>query len=192
MALFRKAMMFLLVVIMTIIGSTMAEVYEVGDSAGWDFNVDYNHWVSSKKFKLGDSLVFNYNPRLHNVMQVDSNDYKACTDNHPIGIYNTGSDSLTLETPGDYFFLCGFPGHCASGLKFHIKISTPFTPPAAPRNSSSRSSPPATFTPPAATNGDPWLPGFLANKPKSSAYSSKWSPMTMLLLAATLFLGMVY
>ncbi|XP_009615798.1 mavicyanin-like [Nicotiana tabacum] len=172
MALFRKAMMFLLVVIMTIAGSTMAEVYEVGDFAGWDFNVDYNQWVSSKKFKLGDSLVFNYNPRLHNVMQVDSNDYNACTDNHPIVIYNTGGDTLTLETPGDYFFLCGFPGHCASGLKFHIKISTPHN-----------STPPATsnFTPPAATNGDPWLPGFPAFKPKSSAYSSKWSPMSMLM-----------
>lgn len=79
--------------------------------------------------------VFNYDPQLHNVRQVDINDYNSCTDINPIASFNSGSDSITLDTPGvDYFFLCGIPGHCASGLKFHIKISAtptsiPVTPP---------------------------------------------------------------
>lgn len=40
------------------LGSSMGEVYKVGDSAGWTIlgNVNYTAWASSKKFKVGDVL----------------------------------------------------------------------------------------------------------------------------------------
>ncbi|WMV07901.1 hypothetical protein MTR67_001286 [Solanum verrucosum] len=132
MTFFGKAMLVVLMVMMAASGSSMATVYQVGDLAGWTFNYNYNEWVFFKQFQAGDTLVFNYDPQLHNVMQVDINDYNSCTSN-PIATFNSGCDSITLDTPdGDYFFLCGIPGHCASGLKIHIKVSpttTTTTPP---------------------------------------------------------------
>ncbi|MCD7455353.1 hypothetical protein HAX54_027927 [Datura stramonium] len=152
MAFFGKAM---LVVIMAALGSTMATVYEVGDSVGWTFNYNYDTWTFFRKFQFGDTLVFNYNPQLHNVRQVDIKDYNSCTDNNPIASFNSGSDSITLDIPGDYYFLCGVPGHCASGLKFHLKIAAPST-----------------------TNTR--YPDHFPSSSASVAYSSKWFPMSML------------
>ncbi|XP_055814635.1 mavicyanin-like [Solanum dulcamara] len=146
MTFFGKTMLVMLVVAMAAWGSTMATVYQVGDSAGWTFNYNYNEWAFFKQFQVGDTLVFNYDPQLHNVRQVDINDYNSCTEINPIASFNSGSDSITLDTPGvDYFFLCGIPGHCASGLKFHIKISAtptsiPVTPPP-PRTSTNTNNP---------------------------------------------------
>lgn len=69
-------------------------------------------------------IVFNYNPQLHNVRQVNMNDYNACMVNNPIASYNSGSDSITLDTPGaNYYFVCGIPLHCASGMKLHIRTN---------------------------------------------------------------------
>ncbi|KAK6782226.1 hypothetical protein RDI58_020022 [Solanum bulbocastanum] len=107
--------------------------YDFGDSSGWTFNYSYNEWAFFKQFEAADTLVFNYDPLLHNVMQVDVNDYNSCTASNPFATFNSGSDSITLDTPdGDYYFLCGIPGHCASGLKFHIKVSPTTTPPSPP------------------------------------------------------------
>ncbi|XP_060200343.1 mavicyanin-like [Lycium barbarum] len=118
---------------MAVLGSTNATVYQVGESAGWTFNYNYDTWAFFKNFQVGDTLVFNYKPQLHNVRQVDINDYSSCTDNNPIASYNSGSDSVTLETPGEYYFLSGVPGDCNAGLKFHLNIAaatttTPTTP----------------------------------------------------------------
>ncbi|KAK4729888.1 hypothetical protein R3W88_022876 [Solanum pinnatisectum] len=65
-------------------------------------------------------------------MQVDVNDYNSCTASNPLATFNSGSDSITLDTPDGDYFLCGIPGHCASGLKFHIKVSPTTTPPSPP------------------------------------------------------------
>ncbi|KAG5629838.1 hypothetical protein H5410_001555, partial [Solanum commersonii] len=110
MTFFGKAMLIVLVVMMAASGSAMATVYQVGDLAGWTFNYNYNEWAFFKQFQAGDTLVFNYDPQLHNVMQVDINDYNSCTGSNPLATFNSGSDSITLDTPdGDYFFLCGIP-----------------------------------------------------------------------------------
>ncbi|KAG5629819.1 hypothetical protein H5410_001536, partial [Solanum commersonii] len=117
MTFFGKTMLVVLMVVMAASGSAMATVYQVGDLAG-----------------------FNYDPQLHNVMQVDINDYNSCTASNPLATFNSGSDSITLDTPdGDYFFICGIPGHCASGLKLHIKvIPTTTTPPPPPTTMNNR------------------------------------------------------
>ncbi|KAK4380290.1 hypothetical protein RND71_002152 [Anisodus tanguticus] len=184
-------MMMLLVVIMATLGSTMAAVYEVGDSTGWTFNYNYEQWASSKSFQLGDTLVFNFNPQLHNVRQVNKTSFDTCTDHDPIASFYTGSDSLTLMTPGEYYFLCDIPGHCASGLKFHFKIAMPGTPPATPAGTNTDTPPESTtLTPPY-----PYFPGNSGITPTgSNAYSSKWLPMNMLLpllLASSMVLSMV-
>ncbi|MCD7455354.1 hypothetical protein HAX54_027928 [Datura stramonium] len=103
--------------------STTAAVYEVGDSQGWIIgNVDYSQWASSKNFQVNDTLIFKYNSKYHNVMQVSTEEYDSCTVTDPIATFNTGKDSITLPASGDYYYLCGIPGHCQIGQKFHIHI----------------------------------------------------------------------
>ncbi|KAG5590946.1 hypothetical protein H5410_041460 [Solanum commersonii] len=95
---FGKAMLVMLMMMMAALGSTMATVYQVGDSSGWTFNYNYNEWTFFKQFEAGDTLVFNYDPQLHNVMQVDINDYNSCTASNPLATFNSGSDSIILVT----------------------------------------------------------------------------------------------
>ncbi|WMV42046.1 hypothetical protein MTR67_035431 [Solanum verrucosum] len=90
-------MLVMLMMMMAALGSTMATVYQVGDSSGWTFNYNYNEWTFFKQFEAGDTLVFNYDPQLHNVMQVDINDYNSCTASNPLATFNSGSDSIILR-----------------------------------------------------------------------------------------------
>ncbi|KAK6802915.1 hypothetical protein RDI58_000699 [Solanum bulbocastanum] len=105
------------------VASTTAVVYEVGDSQGWIIgNIDYSQWASTKNFHVNDILVFNYNNKYHNVMQVSKQEYESCTITNPIATFNTGKDCITLQAYGDYYYVCGIPGHCQIGQKFHINI----------------------------------------------------------------------
>ncbi|XP_039139662.1 mavicyanin-like [Dioscorea cayenensis subsp. rotundata] len=106
------------------LGSSMGEVYKVGDSAGWTIlgNVNYTAWASSKKFKVGDVLMFEYDSQFHNVLEVSKDDYHACNNGSPLTTYSTGNDSITIKRRGHHFFLCGFPGHCAAGQKLDVRI----------------------------------------------------------------------
>ncbi|KAL3812643.1 hypothetical protein ACJIZ3_013911 [Penstemon smallii] len=99
-------------------------VYKVGDSAGWTTigNVDYKQWAVTKTFRIGDVIVFEYNPQFHNVMQVTHTEYKACNVSSPISTHTTGNDSITISNNGHHFFLCGVPGHCQAGQKVDINV----------------------------------------------------------------------
>nr|XP_009610328.1 mavicyanin-like [Nicotiana tomentosiformis] len=121
----RTLFCFITAVIATSMRLSMATVYEVGDSQGWTIigKVDYNHWASTKKFQVNDTLIFNYN-KYHNVMQVSSQEYESCTVTSPIATLNTGKDSFTLSAPGDYYYICGIPGHCQIGQKVYIKVGS--------------------------------------------------------------------
>ncbi|KAL0348835.1 UNVERIFIED_CONTAM: Mavicyanin [Sesamum angustifolium] len=99
-------------------------VYKVGDSAGWTTigNVDYNLWAATKTFQVNDIIVFEYNPQFHNVMQVTHAEFRACNASSPISTHTTGNDSITINTHGHHFFLCGVPGHCQAGQKVDINV----------------------------------------------------------------------
>ncbi|WMV07909.1 hypothetical protein MTR67_001294 [Solanum verrucosum] len=120
---FTKITIIFLSFITIMVASTTAVVYEVGDSQGWIIgNIDYSQWASTKNFHVNDILVFNYNNKCHNVMQVTKQEYESCTITNPIATFNTGKDSITLRAYGDYYYVCGIPGHCQIGQKFHINI----------------------------------------------------------------------
>lgn len=128
-----------------------AAVYKVGDSAGWTTigNVDYKQWSATKTFQLGDKIVFEYNPQFHNVMQVIHSEYKACNASSPISTHTTGNDSITIDTHGHHFFVCGVPGHCQAGQKVDINVLR--SPSLAPTQSGVPSSVPAATVVPAAS-----------------------------------------
>ncbi|XP_070048338.1 mavicyanin-like [Nicotiana tabacum] len=120
----RRIMLLLCFIMAASVELSTAAVYEVGDSKGWIVgNVDYNDWAFSKNFQVNDILNFNYNNKYHNVMQVSSQEYYSCTVTDPMATLNTGKDSFTLSAPGDYYYVCGFPGHCQIGQKVHIQVS---------------------------------------------------------------------
>ncbi|KAF5732513.1 hypothetical protein HS088_TW17G00040 [Tripterygium wilfordii] len=146
--------------VICLFGVCLGAVYNVGDTVGWTSvgGVDYNNWAASKNFQLGDSIVFNYNPKFHNVKQVDSNAYQACDASRPIASLASGNDKFMLTNPGTFFFICGVPGHCSNGLKMALNVigsapqTRPQTPPPPP---STYQTPPQTPPPPPSTYQTP-------------------------------------
>ncbi|KAL1539772.1 mavicyanin-like [Salvia divinorum] len=123
-----------------------SSVYKVGDSAGWAVigNMDYNKWASSKSFQPGDTFLFQYNPSYHNVLQVSRSDFHTCDATSPIATYATGNDSIVIRSPGHYYYICGFMGHCQAGQKVDIRVprnigldGSPISSPILPGNASS-------------------------------------------------------
>ncbi|KDP27597.1 hypothetical protein JCGZ_19602 [Jatropha curcas] len=97
-------------------------VYTVGDSDGWHLNVDYDRWTADKHFFVGDILIFNYDQDYHNVLLVKNQNFLSCDGSSPNSSYASGHDSITLTSEGDFFFICGFPGHCEAGQKLFIQV----------------------------------------------------------------------
>ncbi|XP_061365808.1 basic blue protein-like [Gastrolobium bilobum] len=94
-----------------------AATYTVGDANGWTFNT--LSWPKGKRFRAGDTLVFNYSPGTHNVVAVDKAGYNTCNTPKGARVYNSGSDQIKL-VKGQNYFICNFAGHCESGTKIAI------------------------------------------------------------------------
>ncbi|KAI5012188.1 hypothetical protein ZWY2020_024322 [Hordeum vulgare] len=105
-------------------GMASAAVYEVGDKVRWTImgSPNYTAWAASKKFSVGDTVVFTYNKQFHNLIAVSKADYKNCDVTKPKATWSTGKDSVVLNTTGHHYFLCGFPGHCAIGQKVDVRV----------------------------------------------------------------------
>ncbi|KAH6772766.1 hypothetical protein C2S52_004415 [Perilla frutescens var. hirtella] len=141
-----KREMILLLFVMLVCGFCNGEVYKIGDAAGWAIigNMDYNKWASSKTFQVGDIFIFEYNPSYHNVLQVSRTDFHTCDATAPIATYTTGNDTIVIRSPGHYYYICGFVGHCQAGQKVDIRVpkldraeGSPFSSPIEPHNESS-------------------------------------------------------
>ncbi|KAK9086739.1 hypothetical protein Syun_029133 [Stephania yunnanensis] len=84
-------------------------------------------------------IVFEYNAHSHNVMQVNPSDFKSCNSTAPpLAVYTSGNDVVTFKMAGNYYFICGAPGHCEAGQKVEIKVV-----PSSPSSSMSGASRPA-------------------------------------------------
>ncbi|XP_022923107.1 basic blue protein-like [Cucurbita moschata] len=94
-----------------------AAVYTVGGAKGWTFNVA--SWPKGKRFRAGDTLVFNYSPAAHNVVGVNRVGYSRCTTPRGSKVFKTGKDQIKL-VKGQNFFICTLPGHCQAGMKIAI------------------------------------------------------------------------
>lgn len=110
----------------------------VGDNAGWNQGVDYSKWASSKKFAVGDNLVFSYGTS-HSVDEVSPADYKYCTVGNALTAYKGGNNTVPLESLGPMYFICPVFGHCGAGMKLSITVeaSVPTSPatPTTPKDS---------------------------------------------------------
>ncbi|XVE63901.1 hypothetical protein DITRI_Ditri07aG0058200 [Diplodiscus trichospermus] len=51
-------------------------------------------------------------------------DFNSCNPESSIARYTKGTDFNTLESSGEFCFLCGFPGHCQASQKLHVTINS--------------------------------------------------------------------
>ncbi|XP_066310925.1 basic blue protein-like [Miscanthus floridulus] len=122
-ALLITAAMAVVVVGALLPATASAEDYMVGDDDGWHLHVDYNAWASGKTFRVGDKLEFVYSVGYHNVVILDdAASYEACTVPSDALKLTSGDDSYELSDAGEFFFICGFEGHCQSGMKFKVIV----------------------------------------------------------------------
>ncbi|CAN8238155.1 unnamed protein product [Cochlearia groenlandica] len=130
-----------------------ATVYKVGDSNGWTVKKKdtYRSWVRNKVFHVGDSLVFEYNHNISNVIHISNAlEYLSCNYLSSKAVYNTGHDVITLMEPGHYYFVTSNHIQCVSGLKLDLLVvpssSRPVSPP--PPSKNNDMSPPISSPPP--------------------------------------------
>ncbi|TQD81120.1 hypothetical protein C1H46_033338 [Malus baccata] len=86
--------------------------------------VDYNEWISSKEFHVGDEFIFNYKQEEDFGMLVIQEDYDNCSPS--LALYHYGAfTGLTFNIPGTYYVICGEADHCQACQKIRIKINAP-------------------------------------------------------------------
>ncbi|KAH7285063.1 hypothetical protein KP509_33G010800 [Ceratopteris richardii] len=148
---------FVTVVTMTAVGRGSAKEYTVGGSSGWNTGVDYKSWASQYTFHTGDSLKFDYAGGFHNVQQVSASDYKGCDSSNAIVSDASGTTVIKLDKAQTYYFICGTPGHCESGMQLSVTVSDS----AAPKPSPSASSVPKQQNTPSSATMTPATPSIL-------------------------------
>ncbi|KAK1264109.1 hypothetical protein QJS04_geneDACA009421 [Acorus gramineus] len=127
--------MFAILAIAIILPSVVLSTkYIVGDDQGWTINFNYSKWTPGKTFRVGDSLVFNYDKDNHNVFKVNGALFKARQ--VPLANTNnsltTGNDVVPLKTAGNKWYICGAEGHCDLGQKLVITVLDNQSPAPAP------------------------------------------------------------
>ncbi|KAL5537957.1 hypothetical protein UlMin_045956 [Ulmus minor] len=94
------------------------DTYTVGDGLGWTLppagNIAYSTWANSKRFEVGDVIVFQWSGNgTHTVVEVSKADYDNCTTTNPIGtIFQTSPASINLTTNATRYFICTISNHC--------------------------------------------------------------------------------
>ncbi|XP_058084621.1 uclacyanin-3-like [Magnolia sinica] len=99
-----------------------ATEYIVGDDSGWTLGFDYATWAEGKKFRVGDTLVFNYTEGDHTVVKVNGTGFASCSKSPNSGVLASGSDRVTLTTTGNKWYICGVGSHCDNGQKLKITV----------------------------------------------------------------------
>ncbi|XVF73535.1 hypothetical protein PTKIN_Ptkin12aG0209500 [Pterospermum kingtungense] len=146
-----------LLVLLLAAPAAYAVQYTVGDSGGWITTGNYDSWVQGKTFKVGDTLLFNYDSSSHSVDEVSKSDYDNCNSGNALKSYTGGKTVITLSSTGTMYFICPTAGHCSAGMKVAVPVvaasgstpSTPSTPSGSPPSGSTSSPPP----PPPSSSG---------------------------------------
>ena len=150
----------LVVAAMAVLSTASAAIYNVGEPGGaWDLSTNYGTWASSRNFQTSDQIVFKYSPQAHDVLEVSKADYDSCSTANPVTTFNSGNDVVTLTATGTRYFICGFPGHCAGGMKVKIDVIP-----------GSSSSAPAPANGPSASNAPPPTPVSAATNVRATGF----------------------
>ncbi|KAF0910738.1 hypothetical protein E2562_004724 [Oryza meyeriana var. granulata] len=122
-----------LLLLLAAAGLAGATEYTVGDSEGWTIGPSYLAWSQKYNFTAGDTLVFNYVQRQHDVFRVTQDAFQTCDPaNKTMQRWASGHDVVELAAPGIYYFICNVSGHCLGGMKFSVAVGEPLPPPSPP------------------------------------------------------------
>ncbi|KAF5770523.1 putative Phytocyanin domain, cupredoxin [Helianthus annuus] len=85
----------------------------------------YNKWASSRLFRPGDILYFEFDRDLYHVMRVQNWEYQMCETNIviPWEVYRDGKAWVTLPEEGYYTYICNVLDYCSLGLRFELKVN---------------------------------------------------------------------
>lgn len=93
----------LIAVTMIAVGEASNE-FKVGESRGWREPANdtdpYNQWAVKNRFRVGDSLYFEY--KEDSVLVVDKFGYYHCNTSNPISAFNDGKTVINLDRPGPF------------------------------------------------------------------------------------------
>ncbi|KAA3464390.1 lamin-like protein [Gossypium australe] len=125
---FVKFDLMLMAILMVSMESSMAALHRVGGKLGWNPNVNYSEWSDHERFYVGDWLLFNFDKRYFNVLEVNETSYDNCNDQGFIkNITRGGRDVVELTRVRPYYFLSS-GGYCYHGMK--VAVSVEMLPPA--------------------------------------------------------------
>ncbi|OIT32672.1 PREDICTED: mavicyanin-like [Nicotiana attenuata] len=116
-----KILLFFVILILSLICSSSATNYIVGDSSGWDISTDLDTWLVGKRFNVGDVLLFQYSS-FHSVSEVTKENFEGCNTSNVLDSSKNGNTTLPLTKPGDRYFVCGNRLHCLGGMKLHVNV----------------------------------------------------------------------
>ncbi|KAG6788130.1 hypothetical protein POTOM_004184 [Populus tomentosa] len=98
-----------------------AATYMVGDNSGWDISTDLDTWAQSKKFVVGDLLLFQYSSS-HSLEEVKKEDFDSCNTTNAARTFTNGNTTVPLTEPGTRYFVCGNQLHCLGGMKLQVNV----------------------------------------------------------------------
>ncbi|KAL8051520.1 hypothetical protein ABFS82_06G151200 [Erythranthe guttata] len=96
----------------------------VGDSI-WSIpptNHFYTNWSSSYSFHTGDSLYFDFDSGLYNVIQVPRGEFDSCIGDQPLDAFMEGPAAVSLPRKGVYYFVCNVSNYCELGVKVSVVV----------------------------------------------------------------------
>ncbi|XP_008463438.2 early nodulin-like protein 3 [Cucumis melo] len=102
--------------------------FQVGGSKGvWGVPSDpnaqsLNQWAESRRFQIGDSLVFNYQGGQDSVLLVNEDDYKNCHTESPIKHFSDGHTVIKFEKSGPHYFISGIKDNCLKNEKLVVVV----------------------------------------------------------------------
>ncbi|KAK1260139.1 hypothetical protein QJS04_geneDACA018093 [Acorus gramineus] len=129
--------------------------FKVGGSMGWTVPSDpnsFNDWAGKNRFKIGDTLLFVYDPAKDSVLQVTQPDYDSCNVASPVAtLPKSGNTVFTINHSGRLFFISGSRDNCVKNEKMTVVIlsdrssnSSSPSPASAPTTTTTASPPPTT------------------------------------------------
>ncbi|KAK9141728.1 hypothetical protein Syun_011128 [Stephania yunnanensis] len=127
-----------------------------------------------------DSQVFNFPTQQHDVAEVTKAAFDSCSGTNPISIQRNGPATIRLNSTGNHYFICTFPGHCNAGQKLAITVGSnddavsPSGSPSPPRTTPGSALPPQTPGVGGANPGGPSGP-----TPRNSAQSIAVSSLSI-------------
>ncbi|XP_010273629.1 PREDICTED: early nodulin-like protein 1 [Nelumbo nucifera] len=119
-----------LAVLFLLFSFTQAREFMVGGNANsWKIpssgNGSLNQWAEANRFRIGDSLVWNYDSQKDSVLQVTKDAYEHCNTSDPIAAFKDGSTKVALHRSGPFYFISGAEGHCQKGQKLIVVVLSP-------------------------------------------------------------------